>query len=320
MQKILITGPSGFIGSYLINTIKKTLRIKRDKIYTIGKTIQPCFKHKYIIQYSCNLRNKKNLKKIIQKIRPDIIIHLAATIYGSQRNLFLDNIAATENLLECLEKAKIKQFIFMSSCAVYDRIKITKKADEKYALHPSSYYGKTKIVGENLLEKYAARFHFNYTIFRLHMAYGKGDKNISYLFQLINRFRIAPVISKGYYFVQPIYVEDVITAIQKSIGNRIAYNKTYNLAGPHPILFRDLISLIIKKIHKKILIIPLSLSFATFTVKILEFLSTLIHKKIVFNDAMVKRIILNSAYDITKIQKDLNLHILPIEKGIQKLT
>ena len=73
-EKILITGSAGYIGSCLNNFLKKS-----SSIYCIDKNKPNKWtnvdKKKY---YICNLLEKKKLEKIIRKIMPDIIIHLAA--------------------------------------------------------------------------------------------------------------------------------------------------------------------------------------------------------------------------------------------------
>ena len=99
MKKILITGGSGFIGTNFINYLDTK---NKFKIYNIDKvssvSIPERFKkinnkknYKFI---KLNLINFLNLKKCFKKIKPDIVVHMAAeshvdrSIDNPEKNLF----------------------------------------------------------------------------------------------------------------------------------------------------------------------------------------------------------------------------------------
>ncbi len=70
-MKILITGSSGYIGGCLFEFLKK-----KYYVYGIDKALPKLKKQKNFFQ--CNLLNFSKIDKIINFIKPDIIIHLAA--------------------------------------------------------------------------------------------------------------------------------------------------------------------------------------------------------------------------------------------------
>jgi len=317
MNKVFITGTSGFIGKKIVDLFPRNAKLicisRKKTSYNSSK--------KNIVQKNCDLRDKDKLKAIVYKTKPNIVIHLASNFKtnASKKDIFLDNVQATENLLSCFKNIKLKQFIFTSSCAVYNKIPLGKIANEKYNTTPRSYYGKTKLIGERLIQKYAKKYHFNYTIFRLHMVYGKGDRNIMLLISLMKRSKIIPLINNGNYFVQPIFVDNVAKVIIKSVNNEKTYNKSYNLAGSSPILFRDLLVLISKACNSKNTFINVPLVVALFAAFFLELLSKAINKRFMINRSVIKRLVLNSSYDISNIKKDLNIKPIPIIKGIKKI-
>jgi GDP-4-dehydro-6-deoxy-D-mannose reductase len=71
---ILITGSSGFIGSFILSY----LRIKKIKSFGIDKNNNKYLNFKNFEKV--NLLNKKKLNKILKKIKPKYIIHLAAEV------------------------------------------------------------------------------------------------------------------------------------------------------------------------------------------------------------------------------------------------
>ena len=116
-KKILITGGRGYIGSVLAVNLKK-----KYSIYALDKVDRNFFVKKKINYIKCNLLNYSKTRKIIEKIKPEIIIHLAAQstvdFIISKKNLYdLNNIKATQNIVRISKKLKIKKFIFASTAA-----------------------------------------------------------------------------------------------------------------------------------------------------------------------------------------------------------
>ena len=150
MTKILITGSSGYIGSCLSNYLKD-----QKNIYLIDKVNPKKFDKKNFFFIKCDLNNTEKLEKVLRKIKPEIIIHLAAKSTVNEKidkNKYIDNnIKATKNLIKVMLKLKINKIIFSSTAAVYDRnLKFLK---EKHSLKPISNYGKSKLIAEKMIKK-----------------------------------------------------------------------------------------------------------------------------------------------------------------------
>lgn len=120
MKKILITGATGFLGKNLAFFLKSK---KNYKIILSGRSIERCrlagqeLKLKY---YPCEISNLNSVIDCISKIRPDIIIHSAATKYVdiAEKLPFecIDtNIVGTLNLIRVSKKFNVKSFIAIST-------------------------------------------------------------------------------------------------------------------------------------------------------------------------------------------------------------
>jgi len=150
-KKILVTGCSGYIGSCLTNYLGST-----KYIYGIDKNhVNKWTKIKKKNFFKCNLLNKKKLLEIFNKIKPDVVVHLAAksTVNEKIKNkdYFLNNFIATKNLIFVMNKYNTNKIIFSSTAAVYK--KKNKLISENDNLKPISKYGKAKLKTEQLILK-----------------------------------------------------------------------------------------------------------------------------------------------------------------------
>lgn len=232
MQKILITGASGFIGSNLINSLKKNYQLicifnkKNSKINNL--------KSDKILWIKADLSKKKQIKIIPKDI--DILIHLAADprtfLQSSKKDVQIKrNKKITNNLIEYLKDNKCKLFLFFSSCYVYSGNK-NEILKENLKTKPIEALGISKKNSEDLLSEFSKISKQKIIILRLFSVYGKNAKKTHYLLKLINSFKNKieksiliqdPKIKRDY-----INIYDLITAVKKIITLKIAkYKKNF---------------------------------------------------------------------------------------------
>ena len=136
-KKILITGHTGFKGSWLTLILKKLncnvygLSLPNPKKYSFFNqaNISDCV----IKNYFSDICKFNSLKKIVSEIKPDIIFHLAAQSlvidsYKNPLNTFNTNIMGTANLLKLVSDYKLAQvFINVTSDKCYKNSQIKNK-------------------------------------------------------------------------------------------------------------------------------------------------------------------------------------------------
>jgi len=166
MVKILVTGGCGFIGSHtIIDLLDAGFNIVNidnlsnssiEVIDQIKKVSGKDFDH-----YSYDLCDIDKLKEVFTN-HPDIVgvIHFAAlkSVGDSVEQplqYFQNNVSSLINLLATANEFKAKYFVFSSSCTVYgnaDHLPVTEQTPMKEAESP---YGRTKQIGEYMLEDVA---------------------------------------------------------------------------------------------------------------------------------------------------------------------
>lgn len=244
--QLLITGGSGFVGSYIIKLLKEEFDI------VVADRFRPQSETKYV---KVDLTKPFSLTRDIQ-----VCIHLAAHVGGIQyftkhpvENL-RDNPVMTSNLLDAAVNASVKQVIYASTSAVYEHATNFPSTEESatYCPPPSQPYGFSKLVGEYLCKAYNEQFGLKYTILRPSGVYGPGEDPdpeyghvIPHLIRkvLSGQFPVE-IYGTGQQTRTFTHGEDTAQAFLQSIKNRNALNDTFNVCGNEEIKIIDLLHLI----------------------------------------------------------------------------
>ena len=121
-------------------------------------------------------RKYHELSKLLNELKPKIIIHLAAVSHANRSNkdphsTFDHSLRTLENALDNAKKG-IEHFIFLSSSMVYGNFK-SDGVDEKSNCDPLGIYGALKFAGEKIILSYNQVFKLPYTIIRPSALYGE---------------------------------------------------------------------------------------------------------------------------------------------------
>ena len=176
MKNIMVTGGAGYIGSHIVELLVK----KNFKVFIIDDLSTG---HKRLINkkakfIKCNINQTSLIKKIIRENKIDSVIHLAAktNVAEAQKKpkvYYRNNIYGTLSLLKACVKTNLKNFVFSSTCAVYDKKLFY--VNEKSKRKPKGIYGHTKMVGENLIKQYLNKKKKNYAILRYFNVVGSSS-------------------------------------------------------------------------------------------------------------------------------------------------
>ena len=179
MSKIIVTGGAGFIGCAVI----KKLQDEGHEIFVIDNL---SFGKREFITIdddhfnNVDILNRHAVMQVFDRVRPDIVIHLAAVHfipYCNQHPYESSNIniTGTINILDAVEKYKARKVFFASTAAVYP---ISDSAvNETHETGPMDIYGLSKLTGEHLCNEFHLRTNTPVIICRFFNAFGPNETN-----------------------------------------------------------------------------------------------------------------------------------------------
>lgn len=175
MKKVLITGASGFLGSYTV----RHFEARSWKVFALGRGGgRPLTDCSAISIFEGEL-TPFFLRSVIAEAQPDVVVHCAgcSSVPGSFRDPQTDFQAGpqlTKAVLEALRlEHPIARFVFLSSAAVYGNPRqhpVSENAD----LEPLSPYGVHKRQTEELCIEYTQKHQLETVVARVFSAYGLG--------------------------------------------------------------------------------------------------------------------------------------------------
>ena len=234
MDKILVTGSSGFIGKKIVKRLDK-LKVITDS--NISERI--------------DLQNKEQVMKLDSA---DMVIHLGGKTPQNElkwSEYFDNNVIGTLNILEyCIQK-KVKKMIYVSSY-VYGNPKYC-PIDENHPINPHNAYTESKYLGERLCEFYCNRSDLNLIILRPFNIFGESMREGFLITNLINSVKTGEKLtivnknSKRDF----LHVDDFVDLIVKLIDCDFKF-EVFNVGAGRSYSFEDIIKKIERMTSQKI--------------------------------------------------------------------
>ena len=267
-MKIIVTGGAGFIGSHVVRalvaeghsvTILDDFNdfydplIKRGNVAEFASTVEVA---------EIDLRTWEPVCALFARVKPDVVIHLAARA-GVRPSildpkLYIDtNITGTFHVLEAARLADCRQVIFASSSSVYGLSKIVPFREDLPLLQTLSPYAASKISGEQLCGNFVNLYAFRVVALRFFTVYGPGqrpDLAIHSFTDAIEHGRPIKQFGDGTTRRDYTYIDDIVQGILGSLAyvrGEEARFEIFNLGENETTTLTSLISSIEQALGKK---------------------------------------------------------------------
>ena len=235
LANILITGSSGLVGAPLVTKLLK----KSNLIVGIDPVINSESNKKYK-HISIFLKSVKEIVGLLKKYDITKIIHTGGIsgpmLANENPSLIVENnIFFTMHLIEAARiYKKINRFIFCSSISAYGEL-AESNTTEEYRFAPENLYGATKASCDLLLKKYHENYALDIISLRLSTIYGHRRSTSCFINDIINsgiKNRKLTLPFKSEFSWPYVYVDDVVSCIEKCLFHEKEHFYDYNISGP----------------------------------------------------------------------------------------
>ena len=263
MNRLLVTGGAGFIGSnfirYVLSEHPDCFIVNLDKLTYAGNLenltgFLDNANHKFIKGDICD---GALIVKIIDEHKINAIINFAAESHVdrsiSDPKVFIEtNVTGTLTLLEAARDKKMERFIQVSTDEVYGALGEEGKFTEKTPLSPNSPYSASKAAADLLVKAFGHTWGVKYNITRCSNNYGPyqfPEKLIPLMINNALNDKELPVYGDGLYVRDWLYVYDHCTAIWQVLQNAPP-GRIYNIGGCNEKTNLEVIDLILNRLEK----------------------------------------------------------------------
>lgn len=257
-KKVLITGGAGFIGSAIINDFEKDHEIFVIDNLSFGNRSYINTDDEHF--FTTDILNRKEVFEIFKKVKPEIVIHLAAIHfipYCNQHPYESSNIniQGTMNVLDACAAFEIKTVLFASTAAVYPIY--DQAVSEQHETGPMDIYGLSKLAGERLCNEYFLKTNRTTIVCRFFNAFGPNETNphlIPEIQQQINdgkrKIKLGNLTPKRDF----IHTSDMASAVRSLLQGLKSGKHIYNLGRGIEYSVLEIVEAFERQLNEKIIV------------------------------------------------------------------
>ena len=231
-MRVLITGIDGFTGIHLSRYLKSEYEVFGTSLKKEEKNI-----------FKCDITNKEEIKKVLDKVKPDYVIHLAGISFVGHSNyedFYKVNVIGTQNLLESIKD--VKKVIIASSATVYGK-QNREILSEDLSPNPLNHYAISKFGVEQISRTFFDKFDiiitrpFNYT--------GLYQSTSFLVPKIVSHFKDKKSVIKlgNLDVIREINSIDFVCKVYKRLLESDAKNIVVNIASKREVYLKDIIKI-----------------------------------------------------------------------------
>lgn len=216
-MEVLVTGSTGFVGSYLVPALIEAGHDVRC-LHRSTSDLTPLSGLKAELLKG-DVTRPETLLNAVKGV--DSVIHLVGILREGEDSFQDVNVGGVRNLLEACRK---------------EGVQVAHVWDLGTRPESRSEFSRTKAMGARLVRESG----LPHTILRPGLILGRRGDFTERLRRLVIRYRRIPVVGSGENMIQPIFVGDVVEALVAAVGRK-PEGETWDLVGPERVSWADFV-------------------------------------------------------------------------------
>jgi dTDP-4-dehydrorhamnose reductase len=234
LNKVLITGAGGMVGSYIDFGIKTNHR-------------------------SLDITDFNEVMRVVKEHKPEAIIHLAAETDVERcdqdpNHAYLINGIGTYNIATAAKEVRAK-LVYVSTAGIFEGKKTEAYAEDDEA-HPQNFYGRSKYMGELIVKGMLK----DYIIARACWMFGGGpEKDLKFVGKIIRQFNKPEIKAVSDAYGSPTFGKDLVGAIKQLLAEDAI--GTFHLSNEGSCSRYEVAKFIIETLKPEIKLTPVELDY-----------------------------------------------------------
>ncbi|OGQ51589.1 MAG: hypothetical protein A3J24_00925 [Deltaproteobacteria bacterium RIFCSPLOWO2_02_FULL_53_8] len=227
---IFVTGATGFVGANLL-----------ERLINDGHRVRALIRRPQaagsVESKGCEsvIGDVRDAQSLLTAITPpvDTVIHLVGVLFETKGASFNEmHLRSTVNVINACLKKGVKRYIHISALGT--------RKDARSSYHRTKWAAEEAVRSSGL----------DYTIFRPSVIFGRQDKFTNLFANIIKNSPVVFVPGSGRNKMQPVFIDDVVSAIAASVKADWASGMTYEIGGKEAYAFDEIIDLIAAAINR----------------------------------------------------------------------
>jgi uncharacterized protein YbjT (DUF2867 family) len=249
---IVVTGASGYIGSHIVKQLTQNGKPVRAMVRSRSQAEKEGRLAGLNIEWvEADVTRSETLSPALDGA--EVVIHTVAIAIEKGRMTYEEvNFLGTKNLVDTSIAKKVKRFINLSQLGA--------DANLPYRF----------LASKGRAQDYVATSGMHWTAFKPSVVWGPEDEFANTFARLVPLSPIIyPIVDKNARF-QPIWVEDLVTAMTKSLEDKITVGEEYELGGPEVLTLEEIERRTLKALGARRLFVPVPRPILTLIVALME--------------------------------------------------
>ena len=282
-MKVLVTGATGFTGSYVV-----PLLIERG--FDVRCFARPTSNRRCLaacpVEWCLGvLEDQSSLERAMNGV--DALVNIASLGFGH-----------APNIVGAAESAGVERAIFVSTTAIFTSLNAPSKAG--------------RVAAENRIRSSRLR----YTILRPTMIYGsRNDRNMCRLVRQLQRASVIPIPGNGRSLQQPVYAGDVAVAVAETLCTPRTIGRGYNISGRDVLTFDSIVDTIAERLGKRIRKVHLPAAPIIVVLKSFE----AVRLRLPMKAEQIQRLNEDKVFDHSAATRDFDYRPRSFHEGLDKL-